>query len=116
MPVQFLSNSDHDRFNRFPQEITQADLDRFFWLSPDDHRAILGLRGDHNRLGFALFLCGLRSLEFFPEQLSQLPDSVIEYVAVQLQVSANALCLYPTTRDHGFFPLTMNPVNEQKNS
>jgi hypothetical protein len=62
MPVQFLSDSDHDRLNRFPQESTQTDLDRFFWLSPDDHRAILGLRGDHNRLGFALFLCCLRYL------------------------------------------------------
>lgn len=104
MPVQFLSDSDHDRLNRFPQEITQTDLDRFFWLSPDDHRAILGLRGDHNRLGFALFLCCLRYLGFFPEQLSQLPASVIEYVAVQLQVSADAFSLYgkrtSTQRNH----------------
>lgn len=104
MPVQFLSDSDHDRLNRFPQEITQADLDRFFWLSPDDHRAILGLRGDHNRLGFALFLCCLRYLGFFPEPLSQLPAPVIEYVAVQLQVSADALSLYgkrtSTQRNH----------------
>ncbi|MGI0484928.1 Tn3 family transposase [Pantanalinema rosaneae CENA516] len=104
MPVQFLSDSDHDRLNRFPQEITQTDLDRFFWLSPDDHRAILRLRGDHNRLGFALFLCCLRYLGFFPEQLSQLPASVIEYVAVQLQVSADAFSLYgkrtSTQRNH----------------
>jgi TnpA family transposase len=104
MPVQFLSDSDHDRLNRFPQEITQTDLDRFFWLSPDDHRAILGLRGDHNRLGFALFLCCLRYLGFFPEPLSQLPASVIEYVAVQLQVSTAVLSLYgkrtSTQRNH----------------
>lgn len=104
MPVQFLSDSDHDRLNRFPQEIAQVDLDRFFWLSPDDHHAILGLRGNHNRLGFALFLCCLRYLGFFPERLSQLPASVIEYVAVQLQVTADALSLYgkrtSTQRNH----------------
>ncbi|MBD2100089.1 DUF4158 domain-containing protein [Leptolyngbya sp. FACHB-261] len=83
MPVQFLSDSDHARLNCFPQEITQADLDCFFWLSPDDYRAILGRRGDHNRLGVDLFLCCLRYLGFFPEQLSQLPRSV-----VRLQVRA----------------------------
>ncbi|HEY9631597.1 MAG TPA: DUF4158 domain-containing protein [Coleofasciculaceae cyanobacterium] len=107
MPAQFLSDSDHDRLNRFPQEITQTDLDRFFWLSPDDHRAILGLRSDHNRLGFALFLCCLRYLGFFPEQLLQLPAFIIEYVAVQLQVSADALSLYET---HEYSVLTVSSV------
>lgn len=104
MPVQFLSDSDHDRLNHFPEEITQADLDRFFWLSPDDRHAVLGLRGDHNRLGFALFLCCLRYLGFFPEHLSKLPCSVVEYVAVQLQVPVDALYLYgkrsSTQRNH----------------
>lgn len=104
MPVQFLSGSDHDRLNRFPQEITEVDLDRFFWLSPDDHRVILGLRGDPNRLGFALFLCCLRYLGFLPEPLLQLPAPVIECVAVQLPVSVDALSLYgkrtSTQRNH----------------
>lgn len=94
MPVQFLSDSDHDRLNRFPEDITQADLDHFFWLSPDDRHAILGLRGDRNQLGFALFLCCLRYLGFFPEHLSKLPCSVVEYVAVQLQMSADTLSFY----------------------
>lgn len=94
MPVQFLSDSDHDRLNRFPEEVTPADLERFFWLSPDDCQAILGLRGDHNRLGFALFLCCLRYLGFFPETLLELPAAVVEFVAVQLQVSPDALSQY----------------------
>ena len=104
MPVQFLSDADHDRLNRFPEAVTQADLDRFFWLAPDDRSAILGLRGDHNRLGFALCVCCLRYLGFFPEPLVALPRSVVEYVAVQLQVSADSLSLYgrrsSTQRQH----------------
>jgi hypothetical protein len=67
MPVQFLSESDHERLNRFPEDITQEDLDRFFWLSQDDRQAIMGLLGAHNRLGLALLLCCLRYLGFFPE-------------------------------------------------
>ncbi len=27
MPVQFLSDSDRDHLNRFPEDVTQADLD-----------------------------------------------------------------------------------------
>jgi TnpA family transposase len=36
MPVQFLSQADHDRLNRFPEEITHEDLNSFFWLSHID--------------------------------------------------------------------------------
>ncbi|CAN5729108.1 hypothetical protein BH23CYA1_BH23CYA1_00860 [soil metagenome] len=30
MPVQFLSDADHARLNRFPKDIETDDLDRFF--------------------------------------------------------------------------------------
>lgn len=104
MPVQFLSESDHERLNRFPEDITQEDLDRFFWLSQDDRQAIMGLRGAHNRLGLALLLCCLRYLGFFPETLREIPKGVVQYIAVQLQVCPDALSLYgkrsSTQRNH----------------
>ncbi len=53
MPVQFLSDSDYERLHRFPETVSPADLNRFFWLSQDDHDAIEKLRGEPNRLGFA---------------------------------------------------------------
>lgn len=40
----------------FPEEITRKELNSFFWLSPDDRQAIGLIRGDYNRLGFALQL------------------------------------------------------------
>jgi hypothetical protein len=94
MPVQFLSQADHDRLNRFPEEINREELNSFFWLSPTDRQAIDSIRGDYNRLGFALQLGCSRYLGFFPENLWQIPQMVIRYVAQQLEVGAELLAFY----------------------
>lgn len=44
----------------FALPTTEADLALHWTLSPADHAAIQGRRGDHNRLGFTLQLCALR--------------------------------------------------------
>ena len=49
--------------------------------------------GDHNLLGFALQLGTLRYLSFIPDDFPQLPLKVVEYVAQQLKVSADAIAL-----------------------
>ena len=94
MPVQFLSQADHDRLNRFPEEITREELNSFFWLSPDDRQAISLIRGEYNRLGFALQLGCLKYLGFFPENLLQIPQVVAQYVAQQLEVVPELLAFY----------------------
>jgi len=81
MPVQFLSQADHDQLNRFPQEISHEELNSFFLLSSADYQEIDAIRGDHNRLGFALQLGCLRYLGFFPDDLLQIPQGVVQYVA-----------------------------------
>jgi Domain of unknown function (DUF4158) len=53
-----------------------SDLNRFFLLSDKELTILKQLRAEHNRLGFALQLCCLRYLGFFPEEL-QLPERVI---------------------------------------
>ncbi len=85
MPILFLFEAEYKSFNRFPTEISSEDLNRFFLLS-DRELIVLKqqLRAEHNRLGFALQLCCLRYLGFFPEEL-QLPERVIKYVAQQLR-------------------------------
>jgi TnpA family transposase len=104
MPVQFLSEQEHENLNHFPSEIAAEDLDRFFFLSDSDRKAIMHLRGDPNRLGYALQICCLRFLGFFPEDLSQLPQIVVNYVAQQLEVELDDLALYgkraSTQRNH----------------
>jgi TnpA family transposase len=94
MPVQFLSQADHDQLNRFPEEITHKELNSFFWLSCTDCQALGSIRGEHNRLGFALQLGCLRYLGFFPDDLSQIPQIVVQYVAQQLEVVPELLAFY----------------------
>lgn len=103
MPVQFLSEAEHKSLNRFPSEISSEDLNRFFLLSDRELSILKQLRAEHNRLGFALQLCCLRYLGFFPEEL-QLPEAVINYVAQQLQLIPELLVFYgqrsSTQREH----------------
>lgn len=103
MPVQFLSEAEHKSLNRFPSEVSSEDLNRFFLLSDKELIILKQLRAEHNRLGFALQLCCLRYLGFFPEEL-QLPESVINYVAQQLQLISELLVFYgkrsSTQREH----------------
>lgn len=94
MPVQFLSQADHDQLNRFPQEISQEELNSFFLLSSADHQEIGSIRGDYNRLGFALQLGCLRYLGFFPDDLLAIPQVVVQYVAQQLAVVPEILAFY----------------------
>lgn len=103
MPVQFLSEAEHKSLNRFPSEISSEELNRFFLLSDKELSILKQLRAEHNRLGFALQLCCLRYLGFFPEEL-QLPKPVINYVAQQLQLIPELLVFYgqrsSTQREH----------------
>ena len=104
MPVQFLSDADRDRLNRFPEDIAQQDLKDFFWLSEDERQKIMRLRGDHNRLGLALQLSCLRYLGFFPNNTMECPLEAVQFLAAQLQVEANSLSRYgqrpSTERQH----------------
>ena len=103
MPVQFLSEAEHKSLNRFPSEVSSEDLNRFFLLSDKELSILKQLRAEHNRLGFALQLCCLRYLGFFPEEL-QLPEQAIKYVAQQLQLIPELLVFYgkrsSTQREH----------------
>ena len=103
MPVQFLSEAEHKSLNRFPSEINSGDLNRFFLLSDQELLILKQLRAKHNRLGFALQLCCLRYLGFFPEEL-QFPESVVKYVAKQLKLIPELLAFYgqrsSTQREH----------------
>ncbi len=94
MSPAFLSPLDYKALSRCPDNLPQADLIRFFSLSKRDLQQLALLRGDHNRLGFALQLCCLRCLGFCPDQLRLLPQPVIDYVAQQLQLDPVALNRY----------------------
>jgi TnpA family transposase len=94
MPVQFLSEADHDRLNRFPEEIPKDEHFTYFLLSEADHTEIGKQRSDSTRLGFAVQICALRYMGFVPNNLLSIPPQTLKYIAQQLQVLPDALTQY----------------------
>ena len=94
MPVSFLTQSERERLQSFPKEISPEDITAFFTLSPTDLAIIRKQHGDYNRLGFALQLCLLRYLGFFPSNIIDLPKEIISYVATQVKVTTDELSKY----------------------
>jgi TnpA family transposase len=91
----------HEALDQFPEVVEEADLITYFLLTPADRDQVLLNRTDTQRLGFALLLCGLRYLGFFPEDVRAAPEAVVTYVAQQLACSPDSLATYgqrPRTR------------------
>jgi TnpA family transposase len=94
MPRRFLSQAERQQLSQFPPDISKNDLIIYFTLTDEDKSAAFFYREPHNQLGFAILLCTLRYLGFFPTDLRQIPASVVSYVAKQLAVSPSALDTY----------------------
>lgn len=73
MSVRFLSNAQREQLSGFPAEIDDETLDRFFMLSGADVAEARQRRGDGDRLGWLLRLCGLRMLGFCPDDVTMDP-------------------------------------------
>lgn len=99
MPVRFFSDADRERLSRFPTALPWEDCITYFTLAPTDLQLVRAHRGDQQRIGFALQLGALRYLGFAPDELTTAPESVVRYVAQQLEVAPKALALYGA-REH----------------
>ncbi|WP_433258499.1 DUF4158 domain-containing protein [Streptosporangium sp. CA-135522] len=69
-------------------------MERYFFLDDTDRELIQDKRRDHNRLGFAVRLTGVRFLGRFMADPRQVPTGVAEYLAEQLDIT-DASCLKP---------------------
>src|SRR5262245_12281118 len=98
MSTSFLTASERDRWQRFPETIPQDDLAVYFLLSADDQREVNRQREPCNRLGYALQLCTLRYLGFVPTDFTATPEVVVTFVAEQLGITPQVLVLYDNRR------------------
>jgi Domain of unknown function (DUF4158)/Tn3 transposase DDE domain len=80
VPVEFLNPDQQKSYGRYAGEPTLAQLERY------------RRRGAHNRLGFALQLCTVRFLGTFLSDPTDVPSSVVAYLAQQLSIEETS-CL-----------------------
>ena len=50
MPVNFLTNEQHQNYSRYPENLTDEQLDKYFYLDDRDKELINTCRRDHNKL------------------------------------------------------------------
>lgn len=81
---------------------TPEALSRVFFLSAEDRAQVQGCRGSHNRLGFALQLVLMRFLNIVLPDLGRVPEPILHFVSLQIDINPVALAAYGTrgqTRD-----------------
>ena len=88
VPVEFLSDQEAAAFGRYGGSVSQADLERFFYLDDADRKLVAGQREDHNRLGFSVQLTTVRYIgRFLADPLEGVPAEVIDSLAGQLRIA-----------------------------
>lgn len=96
MPTRHLTDAQRQGFARFDGELLADQLARYFHLDQTDCDLIGSLRGDHNRLGFAVMLTSVRFLGAFPVSAVEIPASVLATLTAQLDLA-------PITGIHAYF-------------
>lgn len=84
MPTRHLSDEQRQRYANFAAAPSPDQLARYFHLDRSDREITDGLRGDHNRLGFALMLGSARFIGVFPGADVEIPGSVTAFLICQL--------------------------------
>jgi len=91
-------------FEAIPKDLSRAELLRYFTYSEQDRQQIFQCRGEHNQIGFALLLSGVRLTGRFPHDFDMLPRRFLQHVCQQLKLNAPLFLNYPqrepTRREH----------------
>jgi len=96
MPVEFLSDEQAARFGCYADDPSPEQLARFFYLSASDSHFLAARRRPANKLGCAVQLCTLRFLGTFLTDPLRVPAVVVQTLAEQLHLPADALAAYRT--------------------
>lgn len=85
-PKILLTDEQRFEFTQIPQNISDWEVAKYYTFSDRDMKIINRHRRDYDRLGFAVQVCCLRSPDWTLVNTSDIPDTVLSYIADQLQV------------------------------
>lgn len=94
MPVDFLSDEQESKYGKYNGDPTPEQLSKYFWLDDKDRVAIFRHRGIHNCMSYAVQLGTVRYLGTFASNFDEIPETVMSYVAKQLNTEAIDLSQY----------------------
>ena len=84
--------------------MTKRELAAYYTFTEYDLEIINRHRMEHNRLGFAVQLCVLRYPGWPLSHIKTIPESVLIYIAAQINANPEAFSIYPqreaTSREH----------------
>ena len=90
MPVNFLTDEQNQTYARYPDELSQEQLDKYFYLDDKDKELINACRRDYNKLGYAVQLTTVRFLGTFLSNPVDVPSDAINYITKQLNINLPA--------------------------
>jgi Domain of unknown function (DUF4158) len=79
MPVDFLTDEQHQSYAKYPETLTQDQLDKYFYLDDKNKELINACRRDYNKLGYAIQLTTVRFLGTFLANPVDVPNDVVYY-------------------------------------
>ena len=104
MPKRFLKSDHRETLSNFPATVDEHDVIIHFLLTPTDLALVNLNRTNTQRLGFAILLCALRYLGFFPTDVMSIPENALAYLVQQLACVPGDLLTYgkrpKTRREH----------------
>lgn len=87
MPVNFLNDEQNQTYARYSDNLSQEQLDKYFYLDDKERELINVCRRDYNKLGYVLQLTTVRFLGTFISDPLEVPSDAINYITKQLGIN-----------------------------
>lgn len=96
MPSRLLRPEELAALDTFPSQLSDEEVGTYYTLNASDLSLVRSRKRSRTRLGFALQLCALRHLGFFPDDFAAAPASAVSWLAAQVGADPADIAGYGT--------------------